>query len=104
MPEFTPHQLLLMRIRDELCGGNAAQLVRSIKKDQTYVNRLFYPIGKKGGKGVGLEIMAACTEAFKLHPWNPFNRPSAVFLRLRPELRPTHEESPRWWHSTPAPA
>jgi hypothetical protein len=68
MSEYTPLQLRLMRIRDERCGGNAAELARRIKKDATYVNRLFYPAGKPGAKGIGLEIMAACTEAFGLHP------------------------------------
>jgi hypothetical protein len=56
----------LKRIRDELCGGNAAELARRIKKDATYVNRLFYPAGKKGAKGIGLEIMDACNTAFNL--------------------------------------
>lgn len=68
MPEFTNHQMLLMRLRDEQCHGKAAELARMIGKDATYVSRLFYPIGKKGGKGVGLEIMSACTKAFKLQP------------------------------------
>lgn len=58
----------LARIRDERCGGNAAELARRIKKDPTYVNRLFYPPDKKGAKGIGLEIMSACTEAFGLPP------------------------------------
>lgn len=68
MEEFTPAQRLLMKIRDERCKGNAAELARRIKKDPTYVNRLFYPAGKKGAKGVGLEIMRACTVAFDLPP------------------------------------
>lgn len=68
MLEYTSHQKLLMRLRDERCSGNAAELARKIGKDGTYVNRLFYPIGKKGGKGVGLEIMQACTKAFTLPP------------------------------------
>lgn len=64
MPDFNQRQLLLMRIRDELCKGNSAELARRIKKDPTYVNRLFYPIGKKGGKGIVLEIMSACAAEF----------------------------------------
>jgi len=66
MEEFTSHQRLLMKIRDELCKGNSAELARKIKKDATYVNRLFYPIGKNGRKNIGLEIMGACNEAFHL--------------------------------------
>lgn len=68
MSEFTSHQLLLMRIRDEKCGGNAAELARRIKRSPTYISRLFYPTGKAGAKGIGLEIMSACTEEFELHP------------------------------------
>lgn len=68
MEQHTPHQQLLIHLRDERCAGNAAELARKIGKDGTYVNRLFYPIGKKGGKGIGLEIMQACTTAFSLPP------------------------------------
>lgn len=66
--EMTHQQLLLKKLRDERCGGVAAELARQIKKDVTYVNRLFYPPGKKGRKNIGLEIMRACTEAFQLPP------------------------------------
>lgn len=66
MDEFEPRQLLLMQIRDKRCGGNSAELARRIVKDPTYVNRLFYPIGKTGRKGVGLEIMDSCNAVFDL--------------------------------------
>lgn len=66
MFEHASLQLLLQQIRDRLCGGNAAELARRIKKDPTYVNRLFYPPGKAGAKRIGLEIMAACNDAFGL--------------------------------------
>lgn len=66
MPEFTNYQLLLMQLRDSRCNGSAAELGRKIGKDGTYVHRLFYPIGKKGGKGIGLAIMDACNKAFSL--------------------------------------
>jgi|GEM_PF-1159435 len=68
MPDYTNPQLLLMRLRDDFCNKKAAELARKIGKDPTYVSRLFYPIGKKGGKGVGLEIMQACSKAFELAP------------------------------------
>jgi phage repressor protein C with HTH and peptisase S24 domain len=64
--ELSRHQQLLAEIRDKLCDGNAAELARQIGKDATYVNRLFYPGGKPGRKGIGLEIMAACNRAFHL--------------------------------------
>jgi hypothetical protein len=65
---FTQEQRLLMKLRDDYCGGVAAKLARAIDKDVTYVNRLFYPIGKKGRKGIGLDVMRACTAAFGLAP------------------------------------
>lgn len=68
MAEFTREQELLMRLRDERCDGNAAELARRLSKDATYVNRLLYPIGKKGRKGIGLEVMRAASEAFELSP------------------------------------
>jgi len=59
-------RLLLIGIRDRLCGGNQAKLSRSIKTDASYVNRLFYPEGKPGAKRIGLEIIDACNKAFNL--------------------------------------
>jgi hypothetical protein len=87
MPDNAELQNRLKRIRDELCGGNAAELARRIKKDATYVNRLFYPAGKKGAKGIGLEIMAACNTAFNLPPgyWDGKPRPYAEPEALTPE-------------------
>ena len=64
----TSHQLLLAKLRDERCEGNAAALARKIGKDPTYINRLFYPPEKPGAKKIGTTIMDACTEAFGLHP------------------------------------
>lgn len=66
--DYSPEQRLLMWIRDKKCGGVAAELARKIDKDATYVNRLLYPIGKAGRKGIGLEIMKACSDAFELPP------------------------------------
>lgn len=64
--EFTREQVLLKKIRDDLCGGVSARLAEAIGKDATYVNRLFYPLGKKGRKGIGLEVMRACSAKFNL--------------------------------------
>ena len=68
MAEYTNEQQLLMHLRDAECRGNAAELARKIGKDPTYVSRLFYPIGKKARKSIGLEIMQSCTKAFSLPP------------------------------------
>ena len=64
--DFTPEQQLLMWIRDEICGGNATELARRIDRAPNYVHRALYPVGKPGRKGIGLEIMQACTKAFEL--------------------------------------
>lgn len=68
MSEYTREQRLLMRIRDDHCGGKTATLAKRIDRDYSYVHRLFYPVGKKGGKGIGLEIMKTCSAVFKLEP------------------------------------
>lgn len=90
MSDYTNHQLLLMKLRDDYCKKNAAELARRIGKDPTYVSRLFYPIGKKGGKGVGLEIMQACSKAFELAPgfWEgAANLPPSY--QIQPDDHPT---------------
>lgn len=59
-------QKLLYLIVKDRCGGKAAKLAKAIEKDPSYINRLFYHPSKKGAKGIGLEIMTACTAAFNL--------------------------------------
>jgi phage repressor protein C with HTH and peptisase S24 domain len=84
MEAFTKEQRLLQRVRDDYCGGVSAELARRIGKDQTYVNRLFYPLGKAGRKGIGLEIMNACTKAFGL-PAGYWEQPDALATEPQPE-------------------
>lgn len=59
-------QDLLGLLRAHYCGGNAAELGRRIDTDGTYINRLFYPPGKPGGKGIGPDIMDKASRAFDL--------------------------------------
>lgn len=92
MPEFTPQQLLLMHIRKTYCAGVTADLARAIEKDGTYVARLFYPVGKKGGKGIGLEIMKACTAKFGL---------KAGFWESDPDHLNSQSEAPAPQAATP---
>lgn len=66
MTETERMQALLLKIKNHFCDGNAALLARHLKKDGSYINRLFYPEGKKGAKGIGIEIMDACKKAFPL--------------------------------------
>jgi hypothetical protein len=66
MEKYERLQALLTFIKNTFCNGKAAELARRIDKSDSYVNRLFYPQGKNGAKGIGTEIMEACTEAFGL--------------------------------------
>lgn len=66
MEKTEKRRLLLAKICTRYCGGNKAELARRIEKDGSYVARLFYPPDKKGGKGIGLDIMEACNKAFAL--------------------------------------
>lgn len=66
MENYERLQALLGFIRKHYCGGKAAELARRIERSDSYVNRLFYPQGKNGAKGIGPEIMQACTDAFSL--------------------------------------
>ncbi len=66
MDTYERLQALLAFIRVHFCRGKAAELARRIHRSDSYVNRLFYPQGKNGAKGIGPEIMQACTEAFDL--------------------------------------
>jgi hypothetical protein len=66
--KFTREQELLKQVRDTYCGGVNARLAAALDKNPTYVNRLFYPAGKDGRKGIGLEIMRAASKKFHLPP------------------------------------
>lgn len=68
MTTHTYTQERLVFLRDTYCDKNAAELARRINKDPSYVGRLFYPPNKRGHKGIGLEIMSACNQAFNLPP------------------------------------
>lgn len=66
MEKYERLQALLTFIKNRYCGGKAAELARRIDRSDSYVNRLFYPQEKNGAKGIGAEIMDACTAAFDL--------------------------------------
>lgn len=66
MENYERLQALLTLIKTKYCGGTAAELARRIERSDSYVNRLFYPQGKNGAKGIGPEITQACTAAFDL--------------------------------------
>lgn len=92
-------QTLLVQIRKDFCGGNSTELARRIGKDASYVHRLFYPRDKKGAKGVGLEIMNACTEAFNLPPgyWEGVDTAQAtIAMEPQPAYKIHPKETDEW--------
>lgn len=66
MENYDRLQALFRYVRQHFCGGSSAELARRIGRSDSYVNRLFYPKEKNGSKGIGPEIMQACSEAFAL--------------------------------------
>ena len=89
--QFTREQRLLMEVRDKLCGGNASSLAREIGRDPTYANRLFYPAGKAGRKGIGLRIMNAASRAFFLPSGFWSSNPPVLDDRLVQRIREMRE-------------
>lgn len=65
-------QKRLLYLRNTYCERNNSQLARVLKREASYVGRLFYPRERKGSKGIGLTIMRACVVQFGLSPtfWN----------------------------------
>jgi len=95
----TKLQALLKQVRKDHCHGNSTELARLIGKDASYVHRLFYPRDKKGAKGIGLEIMNACTEAFKLPPgyWDGATiTPEHLIAESRPPYKLQPSEADEW--------
>ncbi|MFL9669008.1 S24 family peptidase [Variovorax sp. AB1(2024)] len=92
MDNYERLQALLTFIRNKFCGGKAAELARRIDRSDSYINRLFYPQRKNGAKGIGPEIMQACTEAFELPRgfWEMSPEEAAIELG---EGRPTRPPS-----------
>lgn len=92
-------QALLLQVRKDFCRDNSTELARRIGKDASYVHRLFYPKEKNGAKGIGLEIMNACTEAFGLPPgfWEgATSAQSVIAMEPQPAYTIQREESDEW--------
>lgn len=66
MDNYERLQALLTKIRARFCQDVSARLAKKIGRDESYVNRLFYPKDKKGAKGIGPDIMKACRDVFDL--------------------------------------
>ncbi|SEN73125.1 hypothetical protein [Nitrosomonas marina] len=66
MDKYERRRLNLIKLRDEKCNGVNAEIARKIGKDQSYVNRIFYPEGKKGKKRIGDDIKEIIETEFGL--------------------------------------
>lgn len=91
----TKKQELLKQIRSTYCEDKTVRLAQAIGKDYSYVSRLFYPTEKKGHKGIGLEIMEACSRAFDLPSgfWDGSDSDSST--PTAPRMEATHARAAR---------
>lgn len=64
MDKFERRRLRLIRIRDELCNENVADLARKLEKEPSYVHRMLYPSGKKDKKNIGEDSVDAVLKKF----------------------------------------
>ncbi len=90
----TKKQELLKQIRSTYCDDKTVRLAQAIGKDYSYVSRLFYPTEKKGHKGIGLEIMEACSRAFDL-PNGFWDGSEGDGTPSAPRLEATHTRAAR---------
>lgn len=66
MNKYEKRRLRLMQIRDEICGGRAVDVARKIEREPSYVSRMLYEEGKKGGKRIADEMVEVIEKAFNL--------------------------------------
>lgn len=78
MDKYERRRLRLIRIKDELCDGNVAELARKLEKADTYVHRMLYPIGKAGKKRIGEDSVDKVRDEFGID----LDESSAPALRL----------------------
>lgn len=83
----------LIELRDHFCGGIAARLAKAIKRDPTYVTRMFYPPGKPGRKGIAYEIEHLIESTYHL-PKGWFDMPLGDALPTSPKVLATSVQEP----------
>ncbi|EOD4081041.1 hypothetical protein ACOHX9_000099 [Yersinia enterocolitica] len=66
MDKYEKRRLRLIQIRDEICGGKAAEVARRISREPSYVSRMLYPEGKKGKKRIADDMVELLETSFKL--------------------------------------
>ena len=66
MDKYEIRRQKLIMLRDSKCGGVNAALAKAIDRDETYVNRLFYPTDKAGRKRLGDKLISVLIEKFNL--------------------------------------
>ena len=66
MDKYEIRRQRLLYIRDNLCGGKAVDVARTIGREPSYVSRMLYPEGKKQKKRIADEMVELIESSFNL--------------------------------------
>lgn len=66
MDKYEKRRQRLIQIRDEICGGKAADVARKIEREPSYVSRMLYEAGKNGKKRIADDMVEIIETAFNL--------------------------------------
>ena len=66
MDKYETRRQRLLYIRDNLCGGKAVDVARTIGREPSYVSRMLYPEGKKQKKRIADEMVELIESSFNL--------------------------------------
>lgn len=66
MDKYETRRQRLLYIRDNLCGGKAIDVARTIGREPSYVSRMLYPEGKKQKKRIADEMVELIESSFNL--------------------------------------
>lgn len=66
MDKYEKRRQRLIQIRDEMCGGKAADVARKIEREPSYVSRMLYEAGKSGKKRIADDMVEIIETAFSL--------------------------------------
>lgn len=66
MDKYEIRRQRLLYIRDNLCGGKAVDVARTLGREPSYVSRMLYPEGKKQKKRIADEMVELIESSFNL--------------------------------------
>jgi hypothetical protein len=66
MDKYEIRRQRLLYIRDNLCGGKAVDVARTLDGSPSYVSRMLYPEGKKQKKRIADEMVELIESSFNL--------------------------------------